>query len=77
MPTERAHKTNVEPTAGSHKTDAEVTFLAPLKPRRGLFYLCLGLVLAWCLVLVGMFLTTVYPHPEIDPHRRVAATRGA
>jgi hypothetical protein len=49
-------------------------FKPPLKPRKGLFYLFLALFVLWLLALVIMFVTTVYPHPELDPHRRAGTT---
>ena len=47
-----------------------------LRPRRGMFYLFMGLFILWLLILAVMFVTTVYPHPETDPHRRAGAARG-
>lgn len=49
---------------------ASPEFKPPLKPRKGLFYLFLGLFILWLLALVVMFVVTVYPHPAVDPHRR-------
>lgn len=54
----------------SSKAAADSQFKPPFKPRPGLFYLLFGLFVLWLVVLVVMFVTTVYPHPQVDPHRR-------
>lgn len=59
-----------EPAAAPQPDASDPMFKPPLKPRRGLFYLFMGLFVLWLLALVAMFLTTVYPHPETDVHRR-------
>jgi hypothetical protein len=64
-----------DPAAADPQPDTpNSTFKPPLKPRRGLFYLFMGLFVLWLLALVAMFLTTVYPHPETDIHRRASHT---
>jgi hypothetical protein len=43
-----------------------VEFLPPLKPRRGLFFILAGVLVAWIVVLLTLYFTTVYPmrHPR-------------
>ncbi|HZZ43026.1 MAG TPA: hypothetical protein VFE58_08815 [Tepidisphaeraceae bacterium] len=33
----------------------------------------MGLFILWCGFVLWMFLSTVYPHPELDVHRRAGA----
>ena len=45
------------------REDAPV-FRAPLKPRKGLFYLLLGLVAVWVAGLLTTYCVTVYPNRQ-------------
>jgi hypothetical protein len=58
--------------AATQKTE-EIAVVEPLRPRWGLFYVLMGAFVLWLVFLGVMFLTTVYPHPEVDPHRRVGS----
>ena len=55
------------------KNDEESVQVKPLRPRRGLFYLLMGAFIGWLVFLSVMFVRTVYPHPDLDPHRRTAS----